>query len=56
MYTKPSVEKFGTFRSLTQAGCNTPSDGRTFEGGTSVGTEPRVTNGTTDYCFTAGSR
>ncbi len=58
MYTKPSVEKFGTFRELTQAGCTGASDGRTFEGsGSSVGSTPRVTNGTTDFCFSnRGSR
>ena len=58
MYTKPSVQKFGAFRALTQAGCTgTPSDGKTFEGsGASVGSTPRVTNGTTDFCFSGGSR
>ena len=56
MYTKPSVEKFGTFRELTQAGCTGSSDGRTFNGGdTSVGSTPRVTNGTTDFCFSSGA-
>ncbi len=58
MYEKPTVQKFGTFRDLTQAGCTGASDGATFMGsGTSVGDVPRITNGTTDYCFTnAGSR
>jgi hypothetical protein len=57
MYTKPSVQKFGSFRELTQAGCTGTSDGRTFEGsGPSVGSTPRVTNGTTDFCFSGGSR
>jgi len=57
MYQKPSVTQFGTFRQLTQAGCTGTSDGRTFEGaGVSVGSVPRVTNGTTDFCFTNGSR
>jgi hypothetical protein len=59
MYTKPSVSRFGTFRDLTQAGCSGMSDGKTFEGsGASVGSVPRVTNGTTDYCFSSntGSR
>ena len=59
MYQKPSVEKFGTFRELTQAGCTGASDGKTFEGsGPSVGGTPRITNGTTDFCFTSrgGSR
>jgi hypothetical protein len=59
MYQKPRMARFGTFRDLTQAGCTGTSDGRTFEGsGASVGSIPRVTNGTTDFCFTspAGSR
>ncbi len=58
MYQKPSVSKFGTFRELTQAGCTGTSDGRTFEGaGVAVGSVPRVTSGTTDYCFSSrGSR
>ena len=58
MYTKPSVQKFGSFRELTQAGCAGTSDGKTFEGsGPSVGNTPRVTNGTTDFCFSGpGSR
>ena len=57
MYTKPSVQKFGAFRALTQAGCTGTSDGKTFEGsGASVGSVPRVTNGTTDFCFSGGSR
>ena len=52
MYTKPSVQKFGSFRELTQAGCAGVSDGKTFEGsGPSTGNTPRVTNGTTDFCF-----
>jgi hypothetical protein len=59
MYQKPILQTFGTFRELTQAGCSGMSDGRTFEGttGPSVGDTPRVTNGTTDFCFFArGSR
>ena len=60
MYTKPSVTQFGTFRQLTQAGCTGMSDGRTFQGdaaaGPSVGSTPRITSGTTDYCFSPGSR
>jgi hypothetical protein len=58
MYEKPRVVKFGTFRSLTLAGCGAPSDGRTFEGGTSVGNDgPRIdpTAGTYDYCFVSGN-
>jgi hypothetical protein len=57
MYQKPTVQKFGTFRDLTQAGCTGESDGQSYMGsGTSVGDVPRVTNGTTDFCFTGGSR
>ena len=57
MYHKPAVSSFGTFRELTQAGCAGASDGKTFEGsGASVGGVPRVTNGTTDFCFSSGSR
>ena len=57
MYQKPSVQKFGTFRDLTQAGCTGPADGRTFEGASSVGATPRITSGTTDFCFSVrGSR
>ena len=55
-YEKPIITRFGSFREITRGGCNTPSDGKTFEGGTSVGNEPRITNGTTDYCFVGGSR
>jgi hypothetical protein len=59
MYTKPTVTEFGTFRELTQAGCSGMSDGRTFTGdsaaGTSVGSTPRITSGTTDYCFSPSS-
>ena len=59
MYQKPTVQKFGMFRDLTRAGCTGTSDGATFYGttGPSVGDEPRLTNGTIDFCFTAaGSR
>lgn len=59
MYQKPYVQRFGSFRDLTQAGCTGVSDGETFKGvtGPSVGNTPRVTNGTTDFCFFgAGSR
>ena len=57
MYEKPVVQKFGTFRDLTRAGCTGPSDSRTFDGsGPSVGNLPRTTDGTTDYCFSSGSR
>ncbi len=58
MYQKPTVERFGSFRELTQAGCTGTTDGATFMGsGPSVGSVPRITNGTTDFCFTTrGSR
>ncbi len=53
MYEKPQLSRFGTFRELTQAGCEGAMDGRVVEGiGTSVGSEP---NGTADFCF-VGSR
>ena len=58
MYQKPSVERFGSFRDLTQAGCTGVSDGASFLGsGPSTGDTPRITSGTTDYCFSSrGSR
>ena len=58
MYQKPTVARFGAFRALTQAGCSNASDNMTFQGsGPSVGSTPRVTGGTTDFCFTSrGSR
>ena len=59
MYHTPTVRRFGTFRDLTQAGCGGMTDGETFKGttGASTGNAPRITSGTTDYCFTnAGSR
>ena len=61
MYQRPSVQRFGAFRDLTQAGCSGPvSDGETFKGitGPSIGDTPRVTSGTIDYCFSgrSGSR
>jgi hypothetical protein len=59
MYQKPFVYRFGSFRDLTQAGCTGLTDGETFKGttGPSVGSTPRVTSGTTDFCFVgAGSR
>lgn len=59
MYHTPRVQRYGTFRDLTQAGCMGVSDGETYKGttGPSTGNTPRITSGTTDYCFTsAGSR
>ena len=59
MYQQPTVQRFGTFRDLTQAGCSGMTDGETFKGvtGPSVGNVPRVTDGTTDFCFSGrGSR
>jgi len=57
-YDKPAVVRFGHFRDITQAGCTGTSDGQTFMGsGPSVGNVPRITDGTTDFCFTnRGSR
>ena len=53
MYQKPSLQRFGTFRDLTQAGCQGALDGRVVEGiGTSTGSQP---NATADFCF-VGSR
>jgi hypothetical protein len=49
MYEKPKLQRFGTFRDLTQAGCEGALDGRVVEGiGTSVGSQP---NATADFCF-----
>jgi hypothetical protein len=60
MYLKPSLSRIGTFRELTRAGCTGgATDGKTFYGetGPSVGNTPRITSGTTDYCFSSrGSR
>ena len=57
MYEKPQLTRIGTLREMTRAGCTSPSDGETFKGGTlPVSPGPIVTNGTTDYCFTTGSR
>ena len=60
-YSKPIVERFGSFRELTQAGCAGGSDGMTFQGGVSVGSTPTFGGTvfiTTDYCFVTptGSR
>ncbi len=53
-YSKPALTRFGSFRELTQAGCEGASDGHTVEGvvGISTGREP---NATADFCF-VGSR
>ena len=42
MYQKPQLERFGTFRDVTQAGCVSASDNITVNGGgaTSVGSKP----------------
>lgn len=49
MYTKPQLDRFGTFRDLTQAGCQGALDGRIVEGvGTSTGSQ---INATADFCF-----
>jgi hypothetical protein len=61
MYQKPMVERFGTFRELTQAGCTGGSDGQVFQGAGSIGSTPTFSGSnpvTTDYCFVTpvGSR
>jgi hypothetical protein len=54
VYQKPSITRFGGFRQLTQAGCASNGDGRTFEGTETVGTNPREPL-PPEFCFT-GSR
>lgn len=60
MYQKPMVERFGTFRELTQAGCSGGSDGAVQSGSVSIGSTPTFSGTnpvTTDFCFVApGSR
>jgi len=56
MYTKPMVQRFGSFRDLTQAGCRGVSDGAVFGNATADGTTPDFIVGsdgvtTTRYCF-----
>ncbi len=55
-YEKPAVERFGTFRDLTQAGCAGASDGMMQAGSVSVGSTPTFSGSnpvTTDFCFVA---
>ena len=55
-YQKPAVERFGTFRDLTQAGCAGGSDGATLQGSVSIGSTPTFSGTnpvTTDFCFVA---
>ena len=55
-YEKPSVERFGTFRDLTQAGCTGGSDGAMMAGAVSIGSTPTFSGSnpvTTDFCFVA---
>ena len=53
MYQKPMIERFGSFRDLTQTGCFGAADGFSVPGiGASVGTTPRPdASGTTDICL-----
>ena len=57
MYQKPALQRFGTFRDLTQAGCVGASDGFAVEGiGTSTGARPTGNVGDGDnaqFCFVA---
>lgn len=39
MYSKPKIERFGTFRELTQVGFNGTSDGFTVCGANGTGNE-----------------
>ena len=52
-YSKPKVERFGSFRDLTQQGCFGVPDGFTVDGiGSATGTTPRPSPvGTTDICL-----
>lgn len=55
MYTKPSVSRFGTFRDLTQLGCNGASDLVIPGIGSSDGNIPEIVDvggiKTTKVCF-----
>jgi hypothetical protein len=59
MYQKPSVQRYGTFRELTQVGCFSVTDGVSIVGiGSAVGSTPEVMTGadgvlTTKVCFAA---
>jgi hypothetical protein len=56
MYQKPTLERFGTFRDLTLAGCIGSTDGASLPGiGNSTGGTPIITGNVTSVCF-AGSR
>lgn len=50
MYQKPKVERFGTFRELTQIGFNGTSDGLTICGTPGSGTGNDVCGGEGDPC------
>jgi hypothetical protein len=56
MYQKPTVERFGTFRDLTQQGFNGANDGITFEGANGNNCQSVVTAGgqTTLTCVVGG--
>jgi hypothetical protein len=57
MYSKPTVQRFGSFRDLTQVGCFNVTDGISIVGiGTAVGNVPEIVKGangklTTKVCF-----
>ncbi len=60
MYQAPTVHRFGTFRMLTQAGCEGATDNVTFTGTNgvtagSVGSVPD-SNEPYRYCLNFGSR
>ena len=60
MYHKPQLSRFGTFRDLTQAGCQGASDNVTFTGangavGVATGTVPD-TDEPYRICLNTGSR
>ncbi|MDQ6827757.1 MAG: lasso RiPP family leader peptide-containing protein [Gemmatimonadota bacterium] len=56
MYNKPRVERFGTFRELTQQGFQGASDGITFAGtnGNNCQNEFLVNGQTTLVCIVGG--
>ncbi len=60
MYAKPQLSRFGTFRHLTQAGCQGASDNVTFVGtngatGVAVGATPDADE-PYQICLNTGSR
>ncbi len=56
MYQKPALEKFGTFRDLTQWGFASASDGGSIFGISSSGCSTRIGGRTYSFgCPTSGS-